>query len=117
MPDDYIAYLVDASTATIVDALRLPERALDVSVADGRLLWQVGGRRLDVSLVALSEANLGIRSFGSADFLAFSLHFGDPSGGGVALLTSIDGLQWFEEFVTAMRELLPCPVHDRAERN
>jgi hypothetical protein len=121
MPDGYVAYLGDASTATIADAYRLPQRELDISIADGHLLWHVGKRRLDVSLVALREANLGTATFGSEEFLAFSLLFGAPDAGGPMggpiLLNSFDDVGWFEEFVESMRELLPCPVHNRAKRS
>lgn len=116
MPDDYVAYLADASTAAIADAHPLPLRELDISVSDGHLLWHVGKRRLDVSLVALREANLGTATFGPEEFLAFSLRFGDPDGGGVILLSSFEDVRWFEEFVASMCEILPCPVHNRAKR-
>ena len=115
MPDDYIAYRADALTATIEDALGLPERKLDISVADGRLLWQVGDRRLNVSLVALGEANLGTGTFGSTEFLAFSLHFGDPGGGGMALLTSFDDIQCWRP--SWRRCVNFCPVRFTTEPN
>ena len=53
------------------------------------------------------------------EFLAFSLHFGGPEGGGVTMLTSFDpdDALWFDEFMASMRILLACPVHDRTERN
>ena len=118
MPVQYVQNLSDLSIASIESVPEIQAHSIDVSVEGSQLLWQYGNKRLRVNVTALEKASLSVGTFGPNEFVFFTLHFGDPNGGGVRMLhASICNSDCYEDILGILKDIIPCPIEYDSDCN
>ena len=118
MPTQYVQYLDDSNIASMETVPEIQGHTIDVAVEESHLLWQYGNKRLRVNVAALEQASLSIGTFGPNELIFFTLHFGDPDGGGVRMLHApiADG-DSYREIIGTLEKVLPCRIQDFTNGN
>ncbi|TWT72659.1 hypothetical protein [Crateriforma conspicua] len=113
LPTQYVRNLDDPSIAYMDSAPEIPDHSIDLVVSDTELRWQYRDSRLHVNLDTLNFASLSVGSHGPERFVFFTLHFGDPTGGGVRMLNAhITDAHAYDDIHGLLSNLLPCEFRD-----